>query len=271
MLFLYLYIFVQIFLESFPVSSSGHIALLQLCHSFLYPSSTTAFSTYISTHVGVDQNSFDALLHASTLIILFFFFFTRWFFLLRHPWRCRFIIAKLLSYIFVSTAIALAFYFVFHIQDWALPLGIGFLITACTAFSLRRCPQGTGSLTLSSSFIVGVVQAVALLPGISRLGTTYAVSRWLGISNRRSFEISFLIQAPLILAAFAKSALVLMNEHCLGQILNLPIVLVMMMATGAAWYGLRLSAYTAIHNYWWYFALYMMLPLGIWLVLIFIA
>ncbi len=268
MLFLYLYIFAQIFLESFPISSSGHSALLQQWYSFLYPSFQNPLLSSLCTGTTIHQDVFDALLHGPTLLILFFFFFHRWFFLLRHPVRCRFIIAKLILYIFISTSIALFFYFVVQIQHYRLPLGIGFFITACAALSTRWTKTGTGSLTLSSSFIIGMAQAVALLPGISRLGTTYAVSRWLGISSRRSFEISFLMQAPLIAAACGKSILTLSSAHLLGKLLNLPLLLIIMISTVAAWYGLRASFYSANHGYWWYFALYMLAPLISWLIIV---
>ena len=170
MLFLYLYIFVQIFLESFPISSSGHSALLQQWYSFLYPSFRNPLLSSLCTGTTIHQDVFDALLHGPTLIILFFFFFHRWFFLLRHPVRCRFIIAKLILYIFISTSIALFFYFVVQIQHYRLPLGIGFFITACAALSTAMDQNrnrlthplfffyyrhGTGSCVIAGHFSTG--------------------------------------------------------------------------------------------------------------------
>lgn len=263
MLFLYLYVFMQICLESFPISSSGHTALLEKWYFFLYGSLPDSHFL-LAVH---QRELFSALLHGPTLFILFFFFFKQWVFLMQHMWRCRFIIVKLLCYTTVSTVIALFFYFIIKIQQTPIPLGLGFLITACVALSTRWCKEGNTSLRLSSAVLLGLAQSIALMPGISRLGFTYALARWLGISSKRSFEISFLIQVPLILAAFSKALIVTVRHGTMLQILNLPIVLVMLSATGLAWYGLRVTYTAAQRNYWWYFAVYMIIPIVAWVII----
>lgn len=267
MLFLCIYIFAQILLESFPVSSSGHCVLLEKWYFCLHPSAVSSFESYFFLTKNMCKESFDALLHAPTLIILALFFFKRWFLILRHPIRCRSIIIKLAVYGTVTTVIALFFYFVVHIQNYALPLGIGFLITLLLALSTYFLPSGLASLTLNSAVIIGLGQAIALLPGISRLGTTYALARWLGISSKRALEISFMLQAPLLLAACAKSMLTVTTLGCIDQVLNITTLLVMIIATVAAWYGLRITYYSALYGHWWYFALYMIIPLSAWGVL----
>lgn len=271
MLFLCVYIFAQILLESFPVSSSGHCLLLAQWYFFLNQSSLSRFDAYFFLTKNICKEQVDALLHAPTLIILALFFFRRWFLLVRHPIRCRFIIAKLILYVMISTAIALFFYFVLPIQQHALPLGIGFLLTLLLALSTYYTPLGTASLTTGSAAIIGLGQAIALLPGISRLGTTYALARWLGISSRRSLEISFMIQTPLLLAALAKNAITMMHTDCIVQILNITVLLVMIVATMAALFGLRITYYSALRNRWWYFAIYMLIPLCVWAVLTIIS
>lgn len=264
MLFLYLFIFIQVLLEIFPASSSGHCLLLEQWYSFLYHYQD------LHTLLPGGKELFSAFLHGPTLILLALFFLKQWSVLLLHMLRCRFIIAKIIFYVMISTIIALFFYFVVHIQDYPLPLGIGFLITAIAAFSLRWCKEGTQSFTFFSALVLGVVQSIALLPGISRLGMTYAVARWLGISSRRAFEISFLIQTPLIGAAFGRSTYIFIKYNLLTQVLNLPILLVMLSATGAAWYGLKITAYSATHRLWWYFAVYMSIPLSAWLIVMYL-
>ena len=75
------------------------------------------------------------------------------------------------------------------------------------------------------------------------------------------------MQAPLIAAACGKSILTLSSAHLLGKLLNLPLLLIIMISTVAAWYGLRASFYSANHGYWWYFALYMLALLISWLII----
>lgn len=264
MLFLCIYIFAQILLESFPVSSSGHCALLEKWYFFLTLPSASSFESFFFLTKNVYKETFDALLHAPTLIILSLFFFKRWFLIARHPIRFRYSIVKLVLYVTVTTVIALFFYFVVHIQNYALPLGIGFLITLLLVLSTYFLKPGSGSLTVRSAVIIGFGQAIALLPGISRLGTTYALARWLGISSRRSLEISFVIQVPLLLAACAKSMIIAVTIGGFEQILNITTLLVMIIATVAAYVGLYITYYSALYGYWWYFVLYMIIPLSAW-------
>ena len=238
---------------------------------FINQSSLSQFESYFFLTKNICKEQVDALLHAPTLIILALFFFRRWFLLIRHPIRCRFIIMKLMLYTIVSTAIALFFYFVIHIQQYALPLGIGFFITLLLALSTYYLVPGIASLTMRSATIIGLGQAIALLPGISRLGTTYALARWLGISSRRSLEISFMMQAPLLVAALAKNVFMLQYVDCLDQILNISVLLVIIIATAAALFGLHITYYSAMRNRWWYFAIYMLIPLGAWAVLTIIS
>ncbi len=56
-------------------------------------------------------------------------------------------------------------------------------------------------LTLKQTFIVGVSQALAFIPGVSRSGVTMTVSRSLGIKREAAAKYSFMLSAPIVLAA----------------------------------------------------------------------
>lgn len=92
------------------------------------------------------------------------------------------------------------------------PTSIGFIVTGGLLLSLYFLPLARGFysygggaryevLTLRKSVMLGVVQGLALLPGLSRFGAMYVAARWLKISPRRAFQISFLFQVPLLFAA----------------------------------------------------------------------
>jgi len=65
----------------------------------------------------------------------------------------------------------------------------------------RRSPAPRESLGLRDALLIGLAQPIALLPGVSRSGTTIAVALMLGLSSRAAARFSFLIAIPAILGA----------------------------------------------------------------------
>ncbi len=68
------------------------------------------------------------------------------------------------------------------------------------------------------ALILGIVQGIALLPGVSRFAVVYASARWLGLPQPKAFEITWLVQWPLIFAACLQSIYVLWKA---GQLMSL--------------------------------------------------
>ena len=64
-----------------------------------------------------------------------------------------------------------------------------------------------GELTLSDALLVGVAQAAALVPGMSRSGVTIGAGMLLGFERAEIARFTFLLSVPAILAAAAKSSL----------------------------------------------------------------
>ncbi len=76
------------------------------------------------------------------------------------------------------------------------------VFTGLILFSTRFAKNNpSGDFSIASSFIVGVAQAFAILPGISRSGTTISAGMLLGIDGVRSARFSFLLSLPAILGA----------------------------------------------------------------------
>jgi len=59
-------------------------------------------------------------------------------------------------------------------------------------------PRPERTITLGTALLVGVAQAVAILPGISRSGTTIAAALWRGVPAWRAAEFSFLMAVVVI-------------------------------------------------------------------------
>ena len=83
---------------------------------------------------------------------------------------------------------------------WAA--GVGFLITGGVLLSTRqRGPGGTARPHLRGAFVIGLAQALAPLPGVSRSGMTIASGLWVGLGSVPAADFSFLMAIPLIAGA----------------------------------------------------------------------
>jgi len=82
-------------------------------------------------------------------------------------------------------------------------VGAMLIVTGGLLFVADRARATEGKVTISRSIIVGIAQAIAILPGISRSGATIGTSVLLGIDRQRAATFSFLMVVPLILGAMA--------------------------------------------------------------------
>ncbi len=80
-------------------------------------------------------------------------------------------------------------------------VGAGLLGSAFFVFSTRRGGGGADVLSLDKAFVVGLVQGLAVMPGLSRSGITIAVGMMLGLSGPAAFRFSFLLSMPAIAGA----------------------------------------------------------------------
>src|SRR5690606_33583784 len=84
-------------------------------------------------------------------------------------------------------------------------VGFMLLITATLLFIADKARNTGKDISFKDSFIIGLSQAVAaLLPGISRSGSTISTSILLGNDKSKAARFSFLMVLPLILGATAK-------------------------------------------------------------------
>ena len=85
-------------------------------------------------------------------------------------------------------------------------VGCAFLVTGLALWSTRRRQGTAGVPAVGGAVTVGVAQAVAILPGISRSGATVSTALWLGLAPDRAAEFSFLMAIPVIAGAAALEA-----------------------------------------------------------------
>jgi undecaprenyl-diphosphatase len=87
-----------------------------------------------------------------------------------------------------------------------LLVGSMLLITSTLLFFTYYAKQKLGEVTFLSAFIIGIAQAVAIMPGISRSGATISVGLLLGIDREKAARFSFLmVIVPILGAALLKT------------------------------------------------------------------
>ncbi|MEE9219478.1 MAG: undecaprenyl-diphosphate phosphatase [Acidobacteriota bacterium] len=189
---------VQGLTEFLPISSSGHLAALQ---------------HYLSGF-GAGDLAYDVLLHAGTLVSVLAYFRDD---LAR---LARGLIGRggevggsrrLLALLLVSTLVTTGVYLLFG--GWIkasfeslTTIGVMFLVTGSILFSTRWGPAGAlaaPAMRWRDAAGIGAAQGLALLPGISRSGSTIAAGLLLGLERDLAVRYSFLLSIPAILGALA--------------------------------------------------------------------
>ncbi len=186
--------------EFLPVSSSGHLelgkALLgddSLPQESLLFTVVLHFATALSTLVVYRKDVADIL---------------RGLFRFKNNEEFRFSLKIVLSMI---PAVLVGLFFEAELEqffsgDIAFVGGM-LLLTGVLLFLADKARNTTRNVGYGHSIIIGISQAVAMLPGISRSGATIATSVLLGIDKSKAARFSFLMVVPLILGKIARDIL----------------------------------------------------------------
>ena len=86
-------------------------------------------------------------------------------------------------------------------------VGFMLLITAALLFLADKAKNTNKKVNFSNAFLIGISQAIAMLPGISRSGATISTSVLLGNDKTKAARFSFLMVVPLIFGKIAKDVL----------------------------------------------------------------
>lgn len=88
-----------------------------------------------------------------------------------------------------------------------LLVGFMLIVTAILLFMADRAKHTGKKVSFGNAFVIGIAQAIAMLPGISRSGATISTSVLLGNDKSKAARFSFLMVVPLILGKIAKDIL----------------------------------------------------------------
>lgn len=197
---------VQGITEFFPISSSGHLLL-------------------VSEILGWQEQplAFDVALHAGTAAAILMFFHRDWWFLFRES-SCdiRQYGARITQWgpygrlmLLLAAGTVPAVVVGLSIADLeerlrspgvvaAMLILVGLYMAAAERWSRPNKEHGLERLTLPGSLVVGLAQAYALIPGVSRSGSTIATGMFVGLDRPTAARFSFLLATPVIIAALVK-------------------------------------------------------------------
>jgi undecaprenyl-diphosphatase len=186
--------------EFLPISSSGHLAIAQNIF-----------------HIKDPGARYNVFLHFGTLLAVVLYYRSVVWNLLKglYTGESRMYVCKLL----LSTIPAVVVYFIFKSQLEAISsslkiMGAFLIFTGIVLVSTRFFPKGEEKVSFGKAFLMGVGQALALMPGISRSGMTISTARAFHVEPKKAAEFSFLMSVPLIfggsvlelIATFGKEA-----------------------------------------------------------------
>jgi undecaprenyl-diphosphatase len=227
--------------EFLPISSSGHLALLENLFHIQAP------------------DFFDVLLHFGTLIAVCIFYWQDIVGMVLEFFRgCRAVVVpkyrteevpparRLVLLVIVGTLpLVLVLPVKDRIEAWGgsnLFIGVMLLITGAVLYVADRMAHGKKTekhATLVDALIIGCAQAVATMPGISRSGATIAAGLTRGYKREFAVRYSFLLSLPAVLGANLLSFIDVLKEGV--DLSQLPVYLVgVVVAAVAGFFSLRL-------------------------------
>jgi len=222
---------VQAISEFLPISSDGHLNLFQ--HFFnLTPSL-----------------DFDIFLHAATFISVIFFFRHQ----IKYFWDN-------LKYIIIGSIPAgiIGVLLKDQIESIAAApklLPFFFLFTGLLVFSTKFIPAKNKSLNYLSAFIIGIFQALAILPGVSRSGCTIFSALLLGLSPQNAFNFSF----SLFIPATAGAIVLGLKDIISSDIITLNNILTFLITSVVGVFVLHFFQKITLNHKFWYFGIYVIL------------
>jgi undecaprenyl-diphosphatase len=177
---------VQGLTEFIPVSSTAHLIL---------------FPWFFNWSGQVDTLTFDIALHAGTLAALIFCFWRDWINLFLKKQRLLGLI------VFASIPAGIAGFFLNDIVGKSLrePLLISIMLVAVGVVMLMSEKaykhKGMEKIGVKDAIIIGIAQAFAIIPGVSRSGITISAGLFRGFEREASARFSFLLATPIIAGA----------------------------------------------------------------------
>ncbi len=188
---------VQGLTEFLPVSSSAHL------HIFPWVLNWSEM-----------PESFDIALHFGTLMAVVLFFFKDWINLFKGGWKKLVkkedsIDGKIFWYLVIATIPSALLFLILDkiFGDFLkneLVIALTLIVMGVLLYIVDKRAKSTYNLekmTLKQAIIIGMSQALAFIPGMSRSGSTMTIGRVMEVDRATTAKFSFLLSVPIIFAA----------------------------------------------------------------------
>lgn len=197
---------VQGITEFLPISSSGHLAVLQILFNVkegnVFFSQVLHFGTLLSILLVYHKQVINMIVEFFKMLVSLF---------KSEKIELNYY-QKLALYIIIATipTVIIALFiekFLDQLYMSLLIIGLCFLITAVLIYIIDINIKGKSKKSITDANLgtvlsIGTVQGIAALPGISRSGSTIFISHVLGIKKRDAVDFSFLLAIPAMLGGF---------------------------------------------------------------------
>ena len=186
--------------EFLPVSSSGHLEIVKGIFKTDYEAKESLVMTVV--------------LHFATALSTLFIFKNDILKILKGVFTKKINEEKIIALkiiISMIPAVIIGLFFEEIIEQFfngqLILVGFMLILTGFLLFLADKSKQTINEISYLNSLIIGIAQAIAILPGISRSGATIATSVILGIDKSSSAKFSFLMVVPLIFGKVLKDLL----------------------------------------------------------------
>lgn len=192
--------------EFLPISSSAHLILTRWLFDW---------DPIINRSGGNIDIVLDVALHVGTLLAVLIYFFRDWLQLLKNGLSTGIKTreGKMFWYLVVATipggiaGLALESMIENFIRSQILIIAVGLAIMGIVLYYVdKKAAQIVSfeNITFKHAMLIGIAQALALIPGVSRSGITMTTGRLLGFSREAAAKFSFLLATPIIAGAALK-------------------------------------------------------------------
>lgn len=197
---------IQALSEFLPISSSGHLALFPKVFSFKDP--------------GV---IYDFLLHVGTAVAMTVYFRNEIKNVLVQIYKRKFPEDPVLDSRYLFTSVITSIVLIFLLKGPALKIGrspsligMNLIVFGVLLVLSEKLSKNNKSVGYKIAILVGLAQAIAVFPGVSRSGITITMGLFLGLSKVNAARFSFLMSIPIIYAGVLYKSPVLFAGEDLG-------------------------------------------------------
>ena len=205
--------------EYLPVSSSGHLAIGQ---------------ALFGMNDGADNLMFTVAVHVATVLSTIVILWSEIDWIVRGLFKCELNAETKYVLNIVVSMIPVGIVGLFFKDQVEEVFGSGLLVVGCCllitaallTFSYFAKPRQKEKISWRDALIIGIAQAVAVLPGVSRSGSTIATGLMLGNKKESLAQFSFLMVIPPILGEALLDVLKMVKgEDVMGGIEALPLII----------------------------------------------